>query len=156
MTPTLSRVSSSAVRAAAMLAVMLVPACAPMRSAPQQVQASNPTVTYKYRGDQELLDANQKAVTYCGQYRSVVRTGNITSAPDGTKTVVFECVATAPTPPTLPYSPNVAYAYRSDQELLDASRSADAYCMNNGSQRSMSSTVTNANGTKTVTFQCTR
>src|SRR6186713_480974 len=36
---------------------------------PVAVQASTPTVTYNYRTDAELLQANQNAITYCGQYR---------------------------------------------------------------------------------------
>jgi hypothetical protein len=154
----LSRVSPRTARAAAVLAALLVPAaCAPMNTAPRQVQASNPTVTYTYRGDQELLQANQNGMTYCSQYHSVVRTSKITDSPDGSKTVVFECVATAPSPVMAqPYNPNIAYAYRTDQELLDASRNAEIYCMNNGSQRATSTAVTNTNGSKSVTFQCTR
>lgn len=147
--------SLKSTQAAAVLAVLLVAACVPRNEAPQQVQASNPTVTYKYRGDQELLQANQNAMTYCNQYRSTVRTANITDSPDGTKTVIFECVAMGPAPvPPQPLPPNLTYTYRTDQELLDASRNAEMYCLNNGSQRTISSIVTNANGTRTVSFQC--
>jgi hypothetical protein len=51
---------------------------------------------------------------------------------------------------------NLTYTYRNDQELLEASRSAQNYCANSGSQQVISNIVTNANGTKTVTFQCSR
>jgi len=151
-----SCLSSKSARTAAVLTALLVSACAPQYSAPQQVTATNPSVTYKYRGDQELLQANQNAMTFCGQYRSVPRTASITDSPDGGKSVVFECDAMAPgAVPVQPYNPNVAYNYRTDQDLLDASRNAEMYCMsNNGSQRAISTVVTNPNGTKTVTFQC--
>jgi hypothetical protein len=142
-------------RAATVLAGLLMAACAPLSSPPRQVQASNPSVTYKYRGDQELLQANQNAATFCNRYQSVPRTANFANDPDGSKVVVFECVQTATamaSPP--PSNPNLTYSYRTDQELLDASRNAQTYCMNNGSQQVISNIVTNANGTRTVAFQC--
>jgi hypothetical protein len=41
-------------------------ACAPVHSdGPDQVHANNPSVTYNYQTDQELLQAMQKAATYC-------------------------------------------------------------------------------------------
>jgi hypothetical protein len=137
----------------------LLTACVPQNEPPQQVQAANPTVTYKYRGDQELLQANQSAMTYCSQYRSIARTTNISSDSNGSKTVQFDCVpntATSETVSTLqPLSSNPGYTYHTDQELLDASRNADIYCANNGSQRAVGTVVTNIDGSKTVTFQCT-
>jgi hypothetical protein len=150
-----SRFSLKNARTATVLLALLVAACSPEHSAPQQVQSSNPSVTYKYRGDQELLQANQNAMTFCSQYRSAARSANIVDASDGSKTVVFECVSMAPAAvPTEPYNPNLAYNYRTDQDLLDASRNAELYCMNDGSRRAMSTVVTNANGTRTVSFQC--
>jgi hypothetical protein len=49
-----------------------VASCAPSHSL-QQVKTSNPSVTYEYRGDQELLQAQQNAVTFCNQYGSAPR-----------------------------------------------------------------------------------
>ncbi|MBI1206860.1 MAG: hypothetical protein GC191_06175 [Azospirillum sp.] len=153
----LSPLTGRNTRTAAVLVVaMLAAACAPLNSAPVQVQANNPSVTYKYRGDQELLQANQNATTYCSRYSSSAQTANITDSPDGTKTVVFQCIAIAPgAAPTQPYNSNLAYNYRSDQDLLDASRNAENYCMSNGVQRAMSTGITNTNGNKTASFQCT-
>ena len=54
------------------------------------------------------------------------------------------------------YNPNLTYNYRTDQDLLDASRNAQAYCMNSGSQQVTSNIVANKDGTRTVTFQCSR
>jgi len=142
------------VGAAAVLAVLMATGCVPMSSSPQQVRASNPTVTYKYRTDQDLIQANQNAMTFCNQYRSTPRTASFSNDPDGSKVVVFECVQTSPTASPPQYNPNLIYNYRTDQELLDASRNAQFYCMNSGSQQVISNIVTNANGTKTVTFQC--
>ena len=52
------------------------------------------------------------------------------------------------------YNPNLTYNYRTDQELLDASRNVQTYCMNNGSQQVTSNIVSNTDGTRTVTFRC--
>ncbi|MEO5375178.1 MAG: hypothetical protein H7840_13020 [Alphaproteobacteria bacterium] len=149
------RLLKANIRAAAVLSGLLAAACAPLYSPPQQVQASNPNVTYKYHSDQELLQANQNAATYCNRFQSVHRTARFGTDPDGSKVVIFDCVqssALAATP--TPVNPNLTYNYGTDQELLDASRSAQTYCMRNGSQQVISNIVTNANGTRTVTFQC--
>jgi hypothetical protein len=126
-------------------------------SSQQPVQASNPSVTYNYRTDEELLQANRNAATYCNQYQTVPRTGNITNNSDGSKAVVFECVRTglpvaaAPLPPS---PPSLSYTYRTDQELVQASQTAGAYCARNGSQPMTSLMAANPDGTRTVTFQC--
>jgi hypothetical protein len=156
-----SRFPLGIARTATVLAALLLAACAPQYSAPQQVQANNPSVTYKFNGDQELLQANQSATTFCHQYRSAAQTSSIAASPEGGKTVIFECVPmpvvmTTAAAPAQPFNPNPTYTYNTDQDLLDASRNAETYCMNNGSQRALSTIVTNANGTKSVTFQCTR
>lgn len=144
-------------RAAAALAGLIVASCAPQYTSPQQVQASNPTVTYKYHNDQELLQVNQSAGTYCNQYRAVPQPTSFANDQDGSKIVVFACVQnTTPMASPPQYNPNLTYNYRSDQELLDESRNAQAYCMNNGSQQVTSNIVTNADGTRTVTFQCSQ
>jgi hypothetical protein len=146
-------------------AVMLLVAAAGTLTAcvgsggPRQVRAENPNVTYTYRTDQDLVQASQKAAAYCAQYQSVQRTARISNNADGTNTVVFDCVKTtaagtpAPTAVPAPVTPGMTYTYRTDQELLDASRNAEAYCMRYGAPMT-SSIITNPNGTKTVTFQC--
>ena len=131
----------------------ILASCAELPSSQQPVQASNPSVTYNYRTDQELLQANQNATAYCSQYQTAPRTANITNNSDGSKAVVFECVRTTlPAPP--PTAPSQSYTYRTDQELVQASQTAGAYCLKNGSQPMTSSMVTNADGSRTVTFQC--
>jgi hypothetical protein len=137
----------------ALLAAGTVAACAQLPSSQQPVQASNPTVTYSYRTDQELLSASQNATTYCGQYQTAPRAATITNNADGSKTAVFECVRTA-VPAPAPVNPNLNYTYRTDQELVQASQTASAYCLRNGSQPMTSSMRANSDGTRTVTFQC--
>lgn len=142
---------------AAALASLLATSCAPQYAAPQQVQASNPSVTYKYRTDQDLLQVNQTAAAFCNQYRAMPRASSFTATPDGGKVVVFECVQpTMVVAPTPPFSATPSYTYRTDQELLDASRNAQTYCMNSGAPKVVSNITTNPDGTRTVAFQCSR
>ena len=136
-----------------LLAAGAVASCAQLPSSQQPVQSTNPGVSYNYRTDQELLTANQNATTYCGQYQTAPRTAGLTNNPDGSKTVVFECVRTALSA-SAPVNPTLSYAYRTDQELVQASQTANAYCLKNGSQPMTSNMVTNSDGTKTATFQC--
>lgn len=141
------------VSAVALLAAGALASCASLPSSQQPVQSSNPSVTYNYRTDQELLQANQNATTYCSPYQTTPRTSSITTNADGSKAVHFECVRTtlpapAPTPPTQ------SYTYRTDQELVQASQTASASCPKSSSQPIASSIVTNSDGTKTATFQC--
>ena len=150
MTTTFRRVRGLSI---ALLAAGTVAACTQLPSSQQPVQASNPTVTYTYRTDQELLQANQNATAHCGQYQTAPRTASLTNNADGSKTAVFECVRTA-LPAPLPTAPGQSYTYRTDQELVQSSQTASAYCQKYGSQPMTSSIVTNANGTRTVTFQC--
>jgi len=137
---------------------LTVASCAPEYSSPQQVQTTapvNPTVSYKYRGDQQLVQANQNAAVFCNQYQAISRTKNFSTDQDGGKVVVFECLHGSPLPVLPPqYNPNLGYNYMTDQELVDASRNAQIYCMNNGSQQVTTNVSTNANGTRTATFQC--
>jgi hypothetical protein len=139
----------------ALVAAGAVASCSSWPSSSQQpVKSSNPSVTYNYRTDQELLQANQNATAYCSQYQTAPRTANITNNPDGSKAVVFECVRTT-FPAPAPVNPNLTYTYRTDQELVQASQTAGAYCQKYGSQpMTTSSLVTNSDGSKTVTFQC--
>jgi hypothetical protein len=141
-------------KAAMVLAGLLMSSCAPINTSAEQVQASNPTVTYKYGSDQDLVQANQNAGIFCNRYQSVPRPTNFSTDADGSKVVVFDCVQSSAAAPMSQYNPNLAYNYGSDQELLDASRNAQTYCMNNGSQQVISNMTTNSNGTRTVTFRC--
>ena len=142
----------------ALLAAGSLAACAQtVPTPPQAVQATSPTVTYNYRTDQELVTANQGATTFCSQYQTVPRTSNITNNSDGSKTVVFECVrTTAALPAPVPVNPPLSYSYRTDQELVQASQTASAYCSQNGALPMTSRVTTNADGSRTVTFQCAR
>ena len=67
--------------------------------------------------------------------------------------MVLEWVRAA-LPVPMPATPSQSYTYRTDQEMVQASQTAGAYCQKYGSQRMTSSIVANPDGSKTVTFQC--
>ena len=142
--------------AAASVSLLLVAACAPRyAAAPEQIQASNPTTAYRYHTDQELLQVNQAASTFCTQYHAVPRPASFTASPDGGRIVQFECVpATTQVVQQVPYNPNLTYTYSTDQQLLDASRSAENYCVNSGSSQVVSNITTNPDGSRTAVFRC--
>ena len=56
----------------------------------------------------------------------------------------------------LQYNPNLTYNYRTDQDCWTRRGTLRPACMNNGSQQVISNIVNNADGTRTVTFQCQR
>jgi hypothetical protein len=146
--------ANAGLAAGTVLAALLGTACVPYEhSSPKQIEASNPTVTYKYHNDEELIETNQLAATFCDRYQSVPQPVNFTTDTTGNRVVVFECVGTSVAGG--PYSnSDLTYTYRTDQELMDVSRNAHAYCRNSGSSQVVSNIVSNGNGTKTVTFQC--
>jgi hypothetical protein len=137
-----------------LLGISLLGACAPENIPPQQVATRNPSVTYRYRGDQELIAANQNASAYCAQYHSAPRAAGIADLPDGARNVTFECVAMSSYVAVQQPNPNLTYTYRTDQELLDSSRNAEVYCYNSGAPRTTSTVTINPDGTRTVTYQC--
>lgn len=142
--------------AALALAGLGLAACGPVTSPPQQVKATSPSVTYKYMGDTELIRANQKAELFCAPYQSVPQTTSFTTDPDGSKVVTFECIKTPPTTvaTVVPPATGLTYTYVTDQELVTASRNAQAYCMNTNMTPVISTITTNVNGSRTVVFQC--
>lgn len=141
--------------AAVVFAGLLGTACESYEhSSPRQIEASNPTVTYKYHNDDELIQTNQLAAQFCDRYQSVPQPANFTTDNSGDRVVIFECVATSMQAGGSYSNNDLTYTYRTDQELMDVSRNARAYCMNSGSSQVVSNIVSNGNGTKTVTFQC--
>ena len=144
--------------ASAIIAAGTLVACAPIHPAgSEQVYSNNPSVTYNYSTDEQLLLASQKAATYCRQYQTTVpRSGVITSNPDGTNSVVFECVPVTAPGPTVAATPSalpMTYTYRTPQDLLEASQDAEVMCTRYG-KRSSATVTTNPDGSKTATFQC--
>jgi len=144
------------VMATCLMAGILLAACSgPQSSTPRQVETSYPSVTYTYENDDQLIQAGQRAATYCTQYSAIPQTKSFGNEAGNIKTVIFECIpTTAPAAPSPVFTPNLTYTYRTDQELVDAARNAQIYCMNQGSQQVISNVSTNMDGSKTVTFRC--
>lgn len=157
------QISRASAWTAALLAAGTLTACtAPQSSTPQTVAVNNPSVTYKYETDEGLIEAGRKADAYCAQYRSMPRAADVSAADSqGFRTVNFECVTNdmamapqAPLVPMQPVVPGTSYTYRTDLDLLQASKNAQSYCTQRGMRESTSHIVANGDGTKTVTFQC--
>lgn len=142
---------------AAIAATALLSACvAPPSQPPAQVSSDVPSVTYEYRGDDQLLAANQRAVDYCSQYKSMPGDATVRQQADGKTKVRFECNKPLPNiaaavPPAIPPLTN---RYATDQELLIASQNAQNYCYEQGSTLATSTVTNNSDGTHTATFQC--
>lgn len=128
---------------------------APRSSSPEEVATSRPSVTYKYNTDDELIQANQRAVVYCNGYNFIPQPANFSTDPDGRKVVVFDCVVPQQVvQPVQQFNQNSSFTYRTDQELVMSSRDAQLFCMNNGNQQAMSTIQTNMDGSRSVTFRC--
>ncbi len=138
----------------AAVATLLLAACAPFdRSAPRQVAASNPTVSYQYRDDDEPIQTSDLAETFCSQYQLAPRALGLARDRAGAKLVNFECAGASGLALSA-VNPSLTYTYGGDQELLDASRRARAHCLNSGLTSETSNIRSNTDGTKTITFRC--
>ncbi|MEX1306316.1 MAG: hypothetical protein WEA84_14265 [Rhodovibrionaceae bacterium] len=133
-----------------------VASCAPSHSL-KQVDTRNPTVTYEYRGDSELLQAQSRAAEFCRQYGKGADSGRISSGSGyGVQLVSFECdselagnLASGESAES-----NLTYSYRTDQDLLNASQQAGAYCIERNSDLAVSDLRNNSDGSKTIVFRC--
>lgn len=95
--------------AAALLCGTLL-ACGPEDVPPRQVGTSLPTISYKYRGDQALIEAQRTAATYCDRYKAVPRAARFVNGFIGESVVVFECVR-ANAPPVAIWHRNQAFVF---------------------------------------------
>ncbi len=142
---------------AALAATAMLGACvAPPSQPPTQVSSDTPSVTYQYRGDQQLIAANQRAADYCAQFKTMPGNAVVSTGTDGRTEVRFEC--DKPIPATVaalpPSPPAIAERYHTDDELLIASRNAQRYCLERGTNVATSSVSPNTDGSHTATFQC--
>lgn len=147
------RLRSAALGPVVVATILSIAACGTYPQPPQEEHRSNPTVTYKYAGDQELVTANQQAITHCASYTATPQTQHITENTDGTKSVTFECVPTTQLAAPQP-NPNLSYTFSTDQELLHASQAAHTYCSNQGRKAVTSSISPAGMSPRSVTFQC--
>jgi hypothetical protein len=126
-----------------------------------QTSSSKPTVSYVYGDDQGLLDATRKAETFCAQYNAWPTAAGFDSGSDG-RHITFACdqprtSSPAPSTVVVPHAPvALNYPYRDDRGLLEAVNQAQRYCMGfDASARSIGVT-NNADGGRTVSFECER
>jgi hypothetical protein len=141
--------------ATVMAAAVMTASCASTpQSAPREVAANNPTVTYEYRNDDELIQANERAVSFCQPYQTLPQAQHFSENSDHQKIVIFECVSSAQTATISQPGSQLRYNYRSDQELLVDSRNAQLQCRNSGMPVMSSNIVVNSDGSRSVTFLC--
>jgi hypothetical protein len=155
MSANLPRLKAAIIGATAMAAALMTASCAStLPSSPRQVAANNPTVTYQYRNDDELIQANQRAISFCEPYQTLPQAQRFSEDSDHHKIVIFECVSSAQTASIREPDSELRYSYRSDQELLEVSRNAQIQCRNSGRPEMSSNIVDNADGSRSVTFHC--
>jgi len=98
MTMSYTGLLKASASATILLTGLTVTACVRAPTAPVAVAASNPTITYVYHNDAELLQANQSAGTYCAQYQAGPHMVRYDSGPDGRIAVTTTTVTTMPGP----------------------------------------------------------
>src|SRR3546814_647301 len=113
------KVSTAA--AVGLAAALALAACVPPSEEPDRIQTSNPSVTYEYQTDEQLIEARQEAAEYCSRFQAVphaVDYDDTTTKTDLGRSVVFECVSAPPAPGvTASASPELTYIYRTDSAL---------------------------------------
>jgi hypothetical protein len=156
------RVSSQEmVRATAIMLAATLASCAGFRQPAVQTNASKPTVSYVYTDDQGLVEATRQAESYCAQYSAWPTSSDIVTQSDG-RHVTFFCdqprsVTSAPTTVAVPPAQQVvSYPYRDDRGLIEAANQAQRYCMGFNANARSTVVVNNADGSRTLRFECVR
>ena len=160
--PQITRVSSQdIVHSAAIVLAATLASCAGFRQPAVQTSASKPTVSYVYNDDQGLVEATSQAESYCAQYSAWPRSSDIVTQSDG-RHVTFFCdqprtVMSAPATVVVPPAQQVvSYPYRDDRGLIEAANQAQRYCMGFNANARSTVVVNNADGSRTLTFECVR
>jgi hypothetical protein len=144
-----------------LLLATALPSCSGYSQPAVQTSSSKPTVSYVYGDDQGLLDATQKAETFCAQYGAWPTATGSDSRSDG-RHVTFACNqprSSSPASSTVVMSTVPAaldYPYRDDRGLIDAVNQAQRYCMENNANARSTRVINNADGSRTVSFECQR
>jgi hypothetical protein len=152
------------VRATAIMLAATLASCAGFRQPAVQTSASKPTVSYVYNDDQGLVEATRQAESYCAQYGAWPTSSDIVTQSDGrhvtffcdqprTATVVTPAPATVVVPPAQQV---VSYPYRDDRGLIEAANQAQRYCMGFNANARSTVVVNNADGSRTLRFECVR
>jgi hypothetical protein len=149
------------VRSTAIMLVAALVSCAEFRQPAVQTSASKPTVSYVYNDDQGLVEATRKAETYCAHYSAWPTSSDIVTQSDG-RHVTFFCdqprtVTSAPATVVVPPAQQVvSYPYRDDRGLIEAANQAQRYCMGFNAHARSTVVINNADGSRTLTFECVR
>jgi hypothetical protein len=149
------------VRATSLVLAATLASCAGFRQPAVQTNASKPTVSYVYSDDQGLVEATRQAESYCAQYSAWPTSSDIVAQSDG-RHVTFFCdqprtVTSAPTTVVVPPAQQVvSYPYRDDRGLIEAANQAQRYCMGFNANARSTVVVNNADGSRTLTFECAR
>jgi hypothetical protein len=118
-------------------------------------------VSYEYGDDNGLIDATRKAETFCEQYNAWPTAVDFDGR-SGEHHVTFACdqpriVAAAPPTVVVPSpQPPLTYPYRDDRGLVDALSQAQRYCLGLNANARSTRVTNNADGSRTVTFECER
>jgi hypothetical protein len=144
-----------------LLLATALPSCSGTSRPAVQTSSSKPTVSYVYGDDQGLLDATQRAETFCAQYGAWPTATGSDSRSDGLH-ITFSCNqprSSSPASSTVVMSSAPAaldYPYRDDRGLIDAVNQAQRYCMGFNANARSTRVTTNADGSRTVSFECQR
>jgi len=126
-----------------------------------QTSSSKPTVSYVYGDDQGLLDATRKAETFCAQYSAWPTAAGFDTRSDGRHvTFLYDQPRTSSQAPATvgvpPAPPALNYPYRDDRGLIDAFNEAQRHCMEFNANARSTGVTNNADGSRTVSFECER
>ena len=142
-----------------LLVATALASCAANSRPAVQTSSSKPTVSYVYGDDQGLLDATRKAETFCAQYSAWPSTTGFETRSDG-RHVTFACDQPRTSTPArsavvVPPAPApLNYPYRDDRGLIDAINQAQRYCMGFNASARSTRVTNNADGSRTVSFEC--
>jgi hypothetical protein len=145
---------------ATVLTATALAACTSYPRPAVQTSATKPTVSYEYGSDDGLIDATRKAELFCDQYGAWPTAVDFDRR-NGEHHVTFACdqprvTASAPTTVVVPSPQPLAYPYRDDRGLVEALSQAQRYCLGLNANARSTRVTNNADGSRTVTFECER
>jgi hypothetical protein len=148
--------------ATVLLGAAAIAACATPTGRAEPVEATPPSVTYKYSDEQGLIDASLKAETYCRDFNSWPTSTGVHVEQDGARRVTFVCdqdrteTYAGARHRSMPPNPTVQYTYRDERGLIEATTQAQQHCASFGAEARSTKVSRNSGGTRTVEFECVR
>jgi hypothetical protein len=86
-------VHAKAALALALLALAALAGCGSYKDPGPDIKRTPPAFTYSFGGLSDMAEANRMARRHCSRYGGVPRTQSVATNRDGTRAIVFECVA---------------------------------------------------------------